>query len=110
MTHSARNSTALKEPLHVRHAGVSSDEHRAVGFAPAFLDTKTGRVYPSCFADGRPAPVHLLSSVPEELVLRRDSSHRVIAVKPWVRAGFVRAGRFFTRDEAKLALGNSAHH
>jgi hypothetical protein len=110
MTHSARNSTALKEPHHVSHLGVSSDEHRAGGFAPVFLDTKTGRVYPSCFADGRPAPVHLLSSVPEYLVLRRDCSRRVIALKPSVRAGFARAGRFFSRDEAMLALGKSADH
>jgi hypothetical protein len=108
MTDSARDPKALQRPLHDGHNGGSSDEHHTMGFAPAFLDTKTGRIHCSCMDDGRPAPVHLIATVPEDLVLHRDSSGQAIALKPSVEAGFVRDGRFFTRDEAMVVLGKSA--
>jgi len=83
-------------------AGVSAG-NRTLGFAPAFLDTETGQVQPACHADGRPAALHLLDGLPEAWVLCRSASGRVLAVKPSVTAGFVRAGQFYTRQQAAQA-------
>jgi hypothetical protein len=83
-----------------RGSGGVSEENRSQGFKPAFLDTETDRIYASRFADGRPAPFHLLDGLPEELVLARHPGGRVAAVKASIISGFVRFGRFYTRDEA----------
>ncbi|HHW77237.1 MAG TPA: hypothetical protein GX399_09480 [Xanthomonadaceae bacterium] len=83
-----------------RGTGGVSAENRTQGFAPAFLDTQTGCVYRACFADGRPAPLHLLDGLPSALVVARDAGGRVIAVQPSVLAGFVRNDRFYTRAQA----------
>jgi hypothetical protein len=79
--------------------GVSSHSCGA-GFRPAFMDSGTRAVYLSRFADGRMAPFHTLEGLPRELVLGRSASGRVAAIKPSVISGFVRAGVFYTRDEA----------
>ncbi len=84
--------------------GVSSNG-RAAGFSPAFMDLETRAVYPSCFADGRMAPFHILDGLPDELVLARSACGRVAAIKPSVISGFVRAGLFYTRDEAAALVG-----
>lgn len=83
-----------------RGRGGVSRENRGFGFAPAFLDTETGTVYRACFADGRPAPLHVLDGLPEELVVARRESGAVVAVRENVVAGFIRRGRFFTREQA----------
>jgi hypothetical protein len=82
--------------------GVSAG-NRAFGFRPAFRDAETDMVYASEFADGHPAPVHVLDGLPDEVVLARDAGGRVTAVKGSVIAGFLCDGKFYTRDEA-------AHH
>jgi hypothetical protein len=89
-----------RETLAYRGSGGTSEESRGLGFRPAFLDLETDIVYPSCFADGRPAPFHLLDGLPGEIVLSRDAAGRVLVVKPDVVAGFLRGGRFYTRAEA----------
>ena len=78
-------------------AGVSRN---AAGFLPAFLDTADGRVYLSRFADGRPAPCHLLDGLPAHVVTARSADGRVHKVRPSLCSGFVRAGRFYTREQA----------
>lgn len=83
--------------------GVSAG-NRSDGFRPAFLDTDTNTVYLSRFSDGHPAPFHLLDGLPDELVLQRNAEGRVEAVKPAVVSGFVRAGRFCSREEAAQAV------
>lgn len=83
-----------------RGRGGISEENRAVGFRPAFLDTRTDAIYVSRFADGRPAPIHLLDGLPDELVVERTASGRVSAVRAEVISGFVLGGRFYTREEA----------
>jgi len=89
-----------RETVAYRGSGGTSEESCGLGFRPAFLNVETGIVYPSCFADGRPAPFHLLDGLPGEVVLLRDAAGRVVVVKPDVVAGFVREGRFYTRVEA----------
>jgi len=83
--------------------GVSAG-NRSDGFRPAFLDTDTNTIYLSRVSDGQPAPIHLLDGLPDELVLQRYASGRVEAVKPAVVSGFVRAGRFYSREEAAEAV------
>jgi len=80
--------------------GGRSQENRCCGFRPAFMDLDTQAVYGSCFADGTPAPIHLLEGLPDEAVLSRDAAGRVRAAKASIVAGFVLDARFYTRDEA----------
>ena len=90
----------------VRYAGTAgvSRENRCYGFRPAFMDLETEAVYPARFADGRPAPFHLLDGLPDELVLSRDAAGRVAEIRPSVISGFEQQGRFYTRDQAAEAL------
>lgn len=80
-------------------AGVSSG-NRQQGFRPAFMDSVSGVTHLSRFADGRPAPIHLLEGLPAELLVHRTHTGRVVAVKSSVVSGFVRGERFFTREQA----------
>jgi hypothetical protein len=94
----------LEAAAHRGTGGVSC-ENRTLGFRPAFRDTETGETYPSRFADGRPAPFHLLDGLPEHLVLARDRYGRDSRVIGTIIAGFLRDGIFYTRSEAAaLAL------
>lgn len=81
-----------------------STENRDRGFVPAFYDTDSGVVQRARFADGAPAPMHLLDGLPDTWVQERLPSGRVMAVKPSVVAGFLRQGRFYTREQAACAL------
>lgn len=98
----------VQETLDYRGSGGVSAENRSYGFRPAFLDLETGAVYVSCFADGRPAPFHLLDGLPDAVVLARDPVGRVATVKDSVTAGFVRGCRFYTRDEAAWQAGRES--
>lgn len=88
--------------------GGRSEENCHAAFRPAFLDMDTSQVYESRFADGRPAPIHLLDGLPDEVIVERTTCGRVLAVKASVIAGFVRAARFYSREEAAAALSLSA--
>jgi len=85
-------------------AGVSQ-ENRDAGFHPAFYDTQYRTADIARLRDGTPAPCHLLDGVPDDWVLKRDRSGKVITVKPSVVAGFIRNGRFYTREQA-LRISN----
>jgi hypothetical protein len=74
-----------------------------MGFRPAFLDVATLTIYPSRFADGRAAPIHLLDGLPDEVVTDRLASGRVVAAKASVISGFERGGFFYTREAAARA-------
>lgn len=68
-----------------RESGVGSAEC-AGHFTPAFLDFSTMTVYVSRFADGRPAPIHVVEGLPPEVI-----------AKATLVAGFERGGFFYTR-------------
>lgn len=104
MEHAMTTEALQTENQVFRGTGGRSEENRSVGFRPAFMDTQSNRVYPSRFADGRPAPFHLLDGLPDEVVMARDVSGRVAAIKSSVVSGFLRMGRFFTREEAAAAV------
>lgn len=80
--------------------GGRSQENRSLGFRPAFMDAETSAVYPSRFADGRPAPIHVLDGLPADLVVTRSASGRVVSVKATVVSGFLLGQEFFTREAA----------
>ena len=84
--------------------GGRSEENRGLGFRPAFLDFATQTIYPSRFADGRLAPFHLLDGLPDEVIVDRTPSGRVLAAKATLISGFVRNGFFYTRTAAARAV------
>ncbi len=100
-----RYALAKQNARYAGTGGVSKNNY-AAGFLPAHQDTVTGRVVLSSFADGRPAPIHVLDDLPEERVERRSPNGRVLSVKYSVVAGFVRNGLFYTREAAEKEL----HH
>jgi hypothetical protein len=87
-----------------RDTGGVSANSCSKGFRSAFQDSATGRTYLSRYADGSPAPVHLLEGLPNELVLARDAAGRAINVKQTLVAGFVHAECFYTREQVALLL------
>ena len=84
--------------------GGVSPVNRKHGFLPAFLDTDTGVVYPSRYADGHPAPVHLYEGLPSVLFADLGAGDKPMELKSGVVSGFVRGQRFYTRDEAAHVL------
>jgi hypothetical protein len=104
MNASVTQATLTRENVAYLGTGGRSRENRRAGFKPAFLDTDTGLVHPSRFADGRPAPLHLLDGLPDGVVLERAPSGRAIEVKASIVSGFSRGGRFYTREEAVQSM------
>ncbi len=88
-------------------SGGVSPVNRKHGFLPAFLDTDTGVVYPSRYADGRPAPVHLYEGLPSALFADLGAGDQPNVLKSSAVSGFVRGHRFYTRDEAAQVLALS---
>ena len=72
---------------------------KGLGFVPAFCNADTGETCRSQFADGRPAPMHLLDGLPDSWVLSRNACRRVTKVKASIISGFLRDGRFYTREQ-----------
>jgi hypothetical protein len=96
-----------RETLAFQGTGGVSAESRGLGFRPAFLDRASGILYLARFADGRPAPMHVLDGLPPHLVTCRGETGRVLAVRDSVVAGFQRDGRFYSREEAAAAAASA---
>ena len=109
MSQAMTEARLMQETRLHRGSGGISAENRGHRFRPAFLDQETGTVYASRFGDGRPAPFHLLDGLPDEVVVARDALGRVAAVKSSVLAGFVRGGRFHSREEAGRQVSGQTH-
>ena len=84
--------------------GGVSRNNRRLGFVPAFLDSTSGDVVVSRFADGRPAPVHLLEGLPRAWLAPQGDPACGPRARPGVIAGFLCEGRFYTREEAAEAV------
>jgi hypothetical protein len=97
------SETLRRQNLAFVGTGGVSDENRSGGFRPAFYDVATGRVELARFANGLPAPMHLLDGLPDSWVAQRDAAGRVTALRASVIAGFVRGGFFYTREQAAAA-------
>lgn len=85
--------------------GVSWSNARQ-GFVPGFRDDTTGELAVSRFADGSPAPLHILDGLPEHWVSVRDADGHVRETTPGLVSGFIRDGRFYTREEAARAAAH----
>lgn len=110
--HSRRMRSALttlalshENQLYAETRGISQS-NRAAGWRPGYLNLTTGECELSRFSDGRPAPIHVLEGLPEDWVQSRDAEGRVIAAEPEIVSGFIRGGRFFTRDQAARAAAH----
>ena len=90
---------ADEEGLYGRTHGARRGD-RPQGFVPGFRNEVTGELARSRYADGAPAPMHLLDGLPEHWVAERDPEGRVTRARPGVVSGFLRDGRFYTRDQA----------
>jgi hypothetical protein len=97
-----------RETESYRGSGGISQENAGAGFRPAFYDTATCRIHLSRFANGAPAPFHLLDGMPDEVVALRDDRGRPVLLAASVVSGFLREGRFYTRDEAVAQLACAA--
>jgi hypothetical protein len=80
------------------------------GFVPAFLDTESGMVYLSRHTDGNLALLHVLDGLPPDLIEARSATGKPTVAKTKVLAGFVREGRFYSRDEAQVAASAEGTH
>jgi hypothetical protein len=90
-----------------RGTGALSAENRDQGFTPAFLDTERKEIYLSRHANGDVATVHILDGLPEHLRLSGETSATASKAKSNVIAGFVRDGKFYTREEAAAWIKES---
>ena len=79
--------------------GGRSQENAQQHYVPAFLDGDTQEIFLSRFANGQPAPIHLLDGLPSRCVLKKDTTGNVLAVKHSIVSGFCRDGHFYTRDQ-----------
>lgn len=84
--------------------GGRSQENAGLGFQPAFFDYTTCTIHLSRFANGHPAPFHVLDGLPDEAVRMRAPDGRVIAGKSTLISGFERGGFFYTRTAAARLL------
>ena len=102
--------TLLRENLQYTGTGGVSANNRDQGFLPAFLDTETGTVYRSRFANGMPAPIHVLTGLPENLVESHEKSNTSLSIKNSVISGFMRGETFYSREEAMQATASARLH
>lgn len=100
----ASDQSLVQENREYRGTAGVSEGNRSFGFVPAFLDTRTGNVYRSRFADGRPAPLHVLDGLPMELRAANGTRGKSSGLEPCVVSGFLRADRFYTREQAAQAV------
>ncbi len=94
----------LQENAAYQGTGGISQNNRPEGFLPAFLDTLSGKTYLSRFSDGRPAPIHLLEGLPEEVIMDADAPGTGRCIKSTVISGFMLGRHFYTRAEAALHI------
>ena len=89
------------ENLAYAGSGGVSQANRSSGFVPAFLDAITGEAYRSRFADGSPAPFHLLEGLPPSVLVGTGDT---IRAREGLVSGFLRNGEFSTRAQAAKAV------
>ena len=97
----------LEDAAHRGTGGVAA-ENRHLGFVPAFLDSRTGKVYPCMLADGRPSPFHVLDALPDALVVAYDRRGRPSQVVGRMISGFTLDDRFYTREQTAAQVARAA--
>lgn len=79
-----------------------SENNRASGFKPAFLEQSSGRVEVARFASGCAAPMHIINWLPREWAASQDQDGTIESLVPGIISGFLRDGVFYTREQAIL--------
>jgi hypothetical protein len=105
--HGILTQRALRDEnrLYEETRGVS--RHNAhLGFVPAYRNDATGEQVVSRYANGSPAPIHLLDGLPDAWIAERDAEGHVVRTCPGLVSGFIRDGRFYTREEAMYAAAH----
>ena len=74
---------------------------RVLGFRPAFRNAHTGEVRLSRFANGNPAPIHVLDGLPDHWGITRDQYGHAVRVDALVVSGFVKEDKFYTRTQLR---------
>lgn len=97
------SGTLRKQNLAFVSSGGVSENSRSSGFRPAFYDRAPGRAEPARFADGRLTLLQLPDDLPDERVAQRGAGGRITASKESVAAGGIRAGLFYSREQAAAA-------
>lgn len=69
-------------------------------FQPAFQNPADGCVVAARFPSGAVAPMHLICGLPKTWGRKFDQQGNVVELIDGIVAGFVRAGSFYTREEA----------
>ncbi len=85
-----------------RYSGTCGESELACQnqFAPAFCNRADGRVELARLPNGNPAPMHLISALPQDWAARCDDKGHVLTLIDSIEAGFVKNGRFYSREEA----------
>lgn len=96
-----QNTLLMENRRFANSRGVSAN-CASMRFLPAFRDTITGETHLSLLPNGHVSPIHLLDGLPAHWVLERDNRHRVTAVRSSVVCGFVRNGKFYSREDLAL--------
>ena len=109
MARSLSNYVLRKQNQIFKSTGGISERNRSQGFIPAFYDSKSHQTRISRFANGIPAPIHVLDGLPEEWIIGRDPSGKVMAVKATVIAGFIYQGSFYTREQAAQVVQGKSY-
>ncbi|MEA2093625.1 MAG: hypothetical protein U9P11_03565 [Pseudomonadota bacterium] len=104
------DETLLQENLEFSGTAGVSANNRNQGFIPAFMDTVTGSVHLSRFANGMPAPIHVLAGLPEKLIETHGKSGAPLSIKSSVISGFVHEETFYSREEAAQATASGCLH
>lgn len=84
-------------------SGISAN-NRSLGFVPGFYNPATQRCARSRFANGQPAPIHVIDGIPNSWVKERDSQGRVTKLISGIVSGFLYQNSFYTRAEAAKKL------
>ena len=85
--------------------GVSA-VNRNYDFVPAFRNDRTGEIRRSRFLNGQPAPIHVVDGLPADWKFEPEFAH---GSRTHVTSGFIRHGRFFTREEAAACTQPHLH-
>jgi hypothetical protein len=66
MAKSLSDAALRKQNQTFKGTGGVSEKNRFQGFIPTFYDSKSHQAHISRFANGTPAPIHILDGLPEE--------------------------------------------
>lgn len=99
----------LKQDASTLHSGQSRTAQQPNclnGFTPAFLNAESGDIAFAKFANGFPAPVHIVEGLPENWFKQPNKKSGKEDLKQEIVSGFIREGHFFTREEATQQLAS----